>query len=1160
MMERQENLIFLLAENLGEALTDLGELVSSDEEALSLLEELGFEALNPPTALTTIAGLVEQLVDQLELVQDLREENIEDPVEIATRFANLIKTVIDIFKKIEELKTSVAGDFSSTYLAESGLADKLPKRLVDYLISGYLEDYIPEIHAALRLLGIITHKPQPAYLAIHQPAFTLREIHWGKIAQFLKDPKLVFQDTFGWGSADLDWELLVEILTNLCRSLSLPAAPYFLDSSLKSLLREGQPEPGEEDIPALQIPLISIEDENVEFGVNFLPLPFAGSPPGIALAPYLVGALEEKTQLSGEFTLIMRASMDLKENLGIVLIPGQPVRFVSTAAGAKGQLEVRLEQTLEEENEYIVLLGDAEGNRLEYRLFALALGLTLDKQNRQELYGEFKIGGGRIVVAPGQGDSFLDKILPPDGITVGFDVTLGWSSERGVYFQGSGGLEVMVPVHLSLGPVDLSGVYLGVRLSSDRKLPIDLAVSASAKLGPLTAMVDRVGFTAEFDFPGSGGNLGPIDIGFKFKPPNGIGLSIDGQGFKGGGFLLFDHDNQRYAGALELEFQNTISLKAIGLITTKLPGGEKGFSLLIIISAEFTPIQLGYGFTLNGVGGLLGLNRTMKVQRMLTGIKDNTLKSILFPTNIIANADRIISDLRQVFPPEQDRFVFGPMAKIGWGTPTLITIELGVIIEVPNPIRIALLGVLKALLPDEKLRLLRIQVNFLGVLDFQKQRLAFDASLYDSTLLRYTLSGDMALRLLWGNNPNFLLTVGGFHPAYNPPPEGLMKLVRLTLNLLGGKNPRLTLETYFAVTSNTVQFGAKIELYAAAWKFNVYGFLSFDVLFQFSPFYFIASIRAMLAVRIGSTSLFSVGLSLTLAGPTPWKAKGTAKFKICWFITVKVRFSKTFGESRDTCLPDIKVMPLLQSAIKNKGNWQAHIPPHSHLQVSIREIDDTDKTIIVHPFGILTVSQKVVPLNLKIDKFGNQKPKDTNQFRINEVRSNGDVLATTDVEEFFAPAQFFDMEDAQRLSRKSFEKYPSGVRIAASEKLNSDHYTKKDVEYELTYIDTRLVLVFRGEKYTPRLLAFAALLNGNAIAKSDLAFAKKAKSPLAPKEVTVKQERFAVVGTSDLKLFAGTELASSEAKAYNTMSELIANDSDLADKIQVVPQYEVNMS
>jgi hypothetical protein len=699
-----------------------------------------------------------------------------------------------------------------------------------------------------------------------------------------------------------------------------------------------------------------------------------------------------------------------------------------------------------------------------------------------------------------------------------------------------------------------------VRLSSDRKLPIDLAVSASAKLGPLTAMVDRVGFTAEFDFPGSGGNLGPIDIGFKFKPPNGIGLSIDGQGFKGGGFLLFDHDNQRYAGALELEFQNTISLKAIGLITTKLPGGEKGFSLLIIISAEFTPIQLGYGFTLNGVGGLLGLNRTMKVQRMLTGIKDNTLKSILFPTNIIANADRIISDLRQVFPPEQDRFVFGPMAKIGWGTPTLITIELGVIIEVPNPIRIALLGVLKALLPDEKLRLLRIQVNFLGVLDFQKQRLAFDASLYDSTLLRYTLSGDMALRLLWGNNPNFLLTVGGFHPAYNPPPVGLMNLVRLTLNLLGGKNPRLTLETYFAVTSNTVQFGAKIELYAAAWKFNVYGFLSFDVLFQFSPFYFIASIRAMLAVRIGSTSLFSVGLSLTLAGPTPWKAKGTAKFKICWFITVKVRFSKTFGESRDTCLPDIKVMPLLQSAIKNKGNWQAHIPPHSHLQVSIREIDDTDKTIIVHPFGILTVSQKVVPLNLKIDKFGNQKPKDTNQFRINEVRSNGDVLATTDVEEFFAPAQFFDMEDAQRLSRKSFEKYPSGVRIAASEKLNSDHYTKKDVEYELTYIDTRLVLVFRGEKYTPRLLAFAALLNGNAIAKSDLAFAKKAKSPLAPKEVTVKQERFAVVGTSDLKLFAGTELASSEAKAYNTMSELIANDSDLADKIQVVPQYEVNMT
>ena len=36
--------------------------------------------------------------------------------------------------------------------------------------------------------------------------------------------------------------------------------------------------------------------------------------------------------------------------------------------------------------------------------------------------------------------------------------------------------------------------------------------------------------------------------------------------------------------------------------------------------------------------------------------------------------------------------MFGPMLEIGWGTPTLITLEIGVILEVPDPVRIALLG------------------------------------------------------------------------------------------------------------------------------------------------------------------------------------------------------------------------------------------------------------------------------------------------------------------------------------------------------------------------------------------------------------------------------------------------------------------------------------
>lgn len=60
-------------------------------------------------------------------------------------------------------------------------------------------------------------------------------------------------------------------------------------------------------------------------------------------------------------------------------------------------------------------------------------------------------------------------------------------------------------------------------------------------------------------------------------------------------------------------------MRATGLLTTRLPGGASGFSLLVVISSEFPPVQLGLGFRLVGVGGLLGINRTVAVEALRGG-------------------------------------------------------------------------------------------------------------------------------------------------------------------------------------------------------------------------------------------------------------------------------------------------------------------------------------------------------------------------------------------------------------------------------------------------------------------------------------------------------------------------------------------------------------
>ena len=75
-------------------------------------------------------------------------------------------------------------------------------------------------------------------------------------------------------------------------------------------------------------------------------------------------------------------------------------------------------------------------------------------------------------------------------------------------------------------------------------------------------------------------------------------------------------------------------------------------------------------------------------------MREGRSENLLFPKNLIANAPTIIRDLGTVFPARQSHYVFGPLGKLGWGTPTLITGEIGIILELPGPV-VVMLGEVK---------------------------------------------------------------------------------------------------------------------------------------------------------------------------------------------------------------------------------------------------------------------------------------------------------------------------------------------------------------------------------------------------------------------------------------------------------------------------------
>src|SRR6185437_6394669 len=139
---------------------------------------------------------------------------------------------------------------------------------------------------------------------------------------------------------------------------------------------------------------------------------------------------------------------------------------------------------------------------------------------------------------------------------------------------------------------------------------------------------------------------------------------------------------------------------------------------------------------------------------------------------------------------------------------------------------LVILGEIKMALPSDDIPLIELNIDVLGVIDFGAKLLTIQGSLYDSRVTIYSVSGDMALMLGWGDNPNFAFSVGGLNPRFQPPPN-FPQLNRCCVSLGLGDNPRLSSNSYYAITSNSAQFGASVDLYASAGDFSIHGWIGF---------------------------------------------------------------------------------------------------------------------------------------------------------------------------------------------------------------------------------------------------------------------------------------------------------------------------------------------
>jgi hypothetical protein len=401
----------------------------------------------------------------------------------------------------------------------------------------------------------------------------------------------------------------------------------------------------------------------------------------LALSPRDLGNLGLVVMPFGKIQPYWNVSVDLTATAAGFAIGPQGLKML----GASDKTGVSISPSVKLPG---VLIGGVKGSHLEIGQFRISGDVNLNTSNLE--YGLLlDMGSSTLVISADDSDGFLQEILPAEGVRVDFDLAIGWSNKKGLYFRGSAGLDAELPINRSLlGFLTLNSVHLSIKTDGP-DIQSFVAASVSVKLGPVVASVEGIGLKANFSFPDAGGNLGLLDLSLGFKPPTGLGLAIDAPGVVGGGFLHFDPQKGEYSGIVELQIGEKIAVKAIGLLTTRMPDGSKGYSLLIIITAEgFGPIPLPLGFRLTGIGGLLALNRTFAEDALRSGLKNHALDSVMFPKDPIRNAPQILSNLNKVFPTATGHYLFGPMVQIEWGTPTLVTAQVAVVLEFGTRLRL----------------------------------------------------------------------------------------------------------------------------------------------------------------------------------------------------------------------------------------------------------------------------------------------------------------------------------------------------------------------------------------------------------------------------------------------------------------------------------------
>ena len=675
-MSSDDGFVAQIVGGLSRALAPLVEATSSPEALAALLAELGWAA-TPGAEVVAAAGRANAPLEALAADVAAKASSTALLADVAAAMAAL--------GGLESTSTPGAG----APFGDPAFWSGLPADLFALLVHDDLQQNKPRLYGFLSFLGVLRIEPRPADATTGRQAYAARVVDLGALARAAAAPGSWLADVYGWGGS-FDHDRFLTGLGALGGGLGGAVSEQQPPATLAA--RYIAPDnPDRSTVRVLSLSPIEIEGptlaDYVKAALIVLPLPPAddrsASPEGLFVQPLVTGAAAAGVDLGPAAALTLDGDFEASP-VSIELRPsGTNVNGASADLAAGLRLDVTPQTPF-------VIVGSADGTHLELR--RAHAGTTLRGTGAgAEVVIEAALDEAYAVLDLGAADSFLRSVLGTGDQSLPVAVGMTWSSTAGLTFSGGPRPSVSLPVDFRIAEV-LSVTELTVELTAAGADALQLIVSVVGgfELGPFSAIAERLGLRmivapATFAAPG---NLGLVDLSLAFAPADAIGLAIDLAGIvTGGGFVDARPDaTGRYAGGLALDAFG-VGISAIVVVDTELPGDPDGWALFASLGVDLpdaAPARVRVHAHRRG--------RAARAQpddrRRRAGRRDARRRGRLDPLPGRHRAGRRRDPRRASTCGSRaadGTTVVGPVAEIGWGSPTLISAQLGVDRRVPRP-------------------------------------------------------------------------------------------------------------------------------------------------------------------------------------------------------------------------------------------------------------------------------------------------------------------------------------------------------------------------------------------------------------------------------------------------------------------------------------------